>query len=336
MKSLLGKSVILLLGVLLVAQLGHSQPPVRGKIASIAPLAKKQLAALLLSGSVALTGVLPSAVAQEAAQAVEVQAEVSPWTIVGEETPELDYLYNVFNLHVTRRDEPETQFLFPAGYLGKSVHGEDIFIAYERPGGTSLLAEAADGVDLALIDYSGQTWEDIAITAELVAKDALDGFLNLVIFAVVGADLELAQEPLEIGAYPYDDGGAMVRLASYQRRSYRPKLLDEEIAEVGAAGFRLGTRDDCRVVVNPNWKSLGVGLHTCRGPGSEGFTGGAMVFYKRKLAAIQNAAVNTFAIVRAVSPDVAKRAAAMLAGSRGLSVEARGKLATTWGALKKK
>ena len=332
MKSLFKKFYLAIL-LLLVAQIGHSQP-MHGK--GIAPLVKKQLAALVLSSSVVWGGVLPSAVAQEAAQAVqeEVQAEASPWTLVGEETPELDYLYNVFNLHVTRRDEPETQFLFPAGYLGKSVHGEDIFIAYERPAGTSLLEEVADGVDMALIDYSGQMWEGISIRAETVAKDALDGFLDLVIFAVVGADLELAQEPLTIGAYPYDDGGAMVRLASYQRRSYRPKMLEEEIAEVGAAGFNLGTRNDCRVIVNPNWKSMGVGLHTCRGPGSEGFTGGAMIFYQRKLAAIQNAAVNTFAVVRAVSPDVVKRAAAMLAGNKGLSVEARGKLTTTWGALK--
>ena len=60
-----------------------------------------------------------------------------------------------------------------------------------------------------------------------------------------------------------------------------------------------------------------------------------MVFHQHKLAAIQNAAVNNFAIVRGISADVVEVAAAMLEG-QALPVEPRGKLATTWGSTGKK
>ena len=332
MKSLLGKSLLLLSLLLFIQPSAYSQG---GKLAKVTAALKKNLVGATLA--LTLVGALPFvAQAQEGEVqqnfAAEEEVVASPWTIVDETTPQYDYLHNVFNLHVASIAEPETQFLFPVAYLGKSVLGEDIFIAYERPAGTSILEEVAADVELSLINYQGKVWEDVSIIGRTVVEDRLDGFLDLVILSIAGAEVDSAS-PLQLGIYPLTDGGAQVRLAGYQRQSYRPTMLEEEI-ELGAASFRLGTRDDCRVVFNPNWASVKVGLHTCRGGGKDGFTGGLMVLYRHKLAAIQNAAVNDFAIVRAISPDVVDTAAAVLAG-QALPVEARGKLATTWGALKK-
>ena len=300
MKILFGKCL------LLISLLFFIQPTadgMGGKLSKPTVAIQKTLTAAAFGLVLAGSTLLPSVVqAQEAAEEVV----ESPWTIVDESTPQFDYLHNVFNLHVTKVDEPETQFLFPVGYLGKSALGEEIFIAYEKPGWISLLEETAAGVDLSLINYRGEVWQDVSITHHAIAEDKLDGFLNVAILSIAGAEIDLPS-PLQLASYPYDDGGAFVRLASYQRLAYRPSMTEEEI-ELGAASFRLGTRNDCRVVNSPKWASVGVGLHTCRGPGSEGFTGGAMVFRQHKLAAIQNAAVNTFAVVRGISPNIVETA----------------------------
>ena len=258
MKSLLAKFFLILSLSFFIQQTVYSGTAVRKIFKATSALQKKVAAAAI---SLALVGgTLPLAIAQ-----VE-EAKENSWTIVSEATPQYDYLHNVLNLHVTSRDEPDTQFLFPVAYLGKSVHGEDIFIAYERPAGISLLEETAANVDLSLINYRSEMWEDVSITGHVIAEDKLDGFFNLVILSFSGAELEF-DSPLQLGTYPYEDGGAMV-------------------------------------------------------------------FYKHKLAAIQNASVNNYAIVRGISSDVAEHTTAMLAG-QSLPVEARGKLATTWGALKK-
>lgn len=340
MKSLISKFLLIL--SLLFFFIQPSAYGAGGKLSQVTAALKKNLVVATLSLAL-VGGMLPLASqAQERQEAQEEVAE-SPWTIVDETTPQYDYLHNVFNLHAASKTEPETQFLFPVAYLGKSVQGEDIFIAYERPGvythAKSLLEETAANVDLSLINYRGEVWENVSITGHVVAKNIHDGFFDLVIFAVAGAELELPS-PLQLGVYPHDDGGAMVRVASYQRQHRYANMLEEEIA-AGVTSLPLRTRDDCRVVVNPNWKSLGVGLHTCSGFGADadGFAAGALVFYNHRLAAIQNAAVqgvtgNIFGLVRGMSPDVVALTEAMLAG-RALPVEARGKLTTMWGALKK-
>ena len=323
MKSLLTKFFMLLSLLFFMQQTVYGSTAV-GKIPQVAVALKKNLAAAAISLAL-IGGALPLAHAQ--------QEEANPWTIVSEATPQYDYLHNVFNLHVASIAEPETQFLFPVAYLGKSVHGEDIFIAFARPAGTDLLEEAAADVDLSLINYRGEVREDISITGHAFAADALDGYFDLVVLSFAGTDLEISS-PLQLGSYPYEDGGAVLRLASYQRHQTLPPMLEKEIAEVGAAGIRLGTRDDCRVVFNPNWASVGIGLSTCRGSGEKGFAHGSMVFHHHKLAGMQNASVNDFGLVRGISPDVVTAAASMLAGQH-LPVEARGKLTTTWGALKR-
>ena len=324
MKSLFVKLVMLLSLLFFVQQAAYGKGRMLGKFTQAKSVLQKSLTAAAISLALVSGGML--------AQAQEAQEQESPWTIVNEDAPQYDYLHNVFNLHVTQVEDPDKQLLFPLAYLGKSVNGEDVFIAYEKPAWTSMLEELATDVDLSLINYRGETWQDVSITEHVISKDQLDGFLDLIIISVAGADLAMP-DPIQLGSFPFQDGGALVRVAGFQRQSYYPTMLPEEI-ELGASSFHIGTRNDCRVVVSPKWEEVGVGLHTCRGGGTAGFTGGMMVFYRHKLAAFQNAAVDTFAIVRGITPQDVDLAGAMLAGQY-LPVEARGKLATTWGALKK-
>ena len=326
MKSLLAKLFLFLSLLFFIQQPAHAGKML-GKISQFTSGLQQKLAVAAVSLAL-IGGALPIAQAQEAMQE-EVE---SPWTKVDENTPQYDYLHNIFNLHVKHVDDHDKHLLFPLAYLGKSVYGEDVFIAYEKPAWTSMLEELDNNVDLSLINYQGEEWHGVSITEHVISEDQLDGFLNLIILSVAGADLDMPS-PIQLGSYPFQDGGALVRVAGFQRQSYYPTMLPEEI-ELGATSFHIATRNDCRVVVSPHWEAVGVGLHTCRGPGSEGFTGGMMVFHKHKLAAIQNAAVDTFAVVRGITPADVSLASAMLAG-QSLPVEARGKLTTTWGALKK-
>ena len=209
-------------------------------------------------------------------------------------------------------EEGEKPNTYTVAYVGDTDGGDAIVIGLGLDNIDTDVAYSAYSTDGLLVD--SVHIEDIGFF-----DIGMEGFSQTTAFVVKGLSLAARYEPLRMAEFPVDDVGGELTMVTYWSGK------DEEFP------FPVARLRTCEIGESGNWGKLGIGLTTCSP--SSAFR--SVIYYGERGVGFHGGSSRELIFVEGIS-DGLLRFVRGLQGLDTLPVDARGKLSTTWGELKKR
>ena len=241
-----------------------------------------------------------------------------------------DYRHGVVLL---RSSNPETgtDVAFHFIHVGSDADNNAVLLGRELALNTLVTAFLGEGNDVSLYGWDGMIADNLTVNVTEVFEDSTDEIFNVVALTVDGLDLTDTYPSITAdGAYPYD---SVVDLELLTYRLVYLSLLNE--GEIAANNFTLRWQA-CNHEPNAKVAVVDVGFTTCGNPGGN-VALGSIIFHNGVAVAVQSRPAgrrDKRTWLAAGIPQLAVDFANTIGGN-ATPVEAKGKLATTWGALKR-
>lgn len=226
---------------------------------------------------------------------------------------------------------------FHLAFIGVDGKGNSLLIGRERQSGVNVGDTLEKVAESSLYAWDGLVSSGLSIRRIDSFEDATgDGYYNVVLLQVEGLDLSTNYQPLAVSdSFPYMDERELEILAF--RLFYHPHLDETELP---GDSFTLRWMR-CNSIPHHNLAIIGNGLTTC-GIVDKDFSNGALIIHDNQLVALQSLNLPTMLDADgnptawlAIGLEERVVEYSLSLGEVAAAVEARGKLATTWGRLKK-
>ncbi len=240
------------------------------------------------------------------------------------------YRHGVVLLH-SSNPETGTDVAFHFIHVGSDADNNAVLIGRELALNTLVATFLGEGNNVSLYGWDGMIADNLTVNVTEVFEDSTDGIFNVVALTVEGLDLTDTYPSIAVdGAYPYDSA---VDLELLTYRLVYLSLLNE--GEIAADNFTLRWQA-CNHEPNAKAAVVNVGFTTCGNPVGH-VALGSIIFHNDVAVAVQSRPTgrrDQRTWLAAGIPQSAVDFANTIGGNATL-VEARDKLVTTWGALKR-
>ena len=227
---------------------------------------------------------------------------------------------------------------FHLAFIGVDGDGNSLLIGRERQSGINVGDTLEKVAESSLYAWDGLVSAGLSIRRIDSFEDAAgDGQFNVVLLQVEGLDLSAHYPPLEVSdSFPYMDERELEILAF--RLFYHPYLNETELP---GDSFTLRWMR-CNSIPHQHLAVIGNGITTC-GIADKLFSNGALIIYDNQLVALQSLDLPTMLdadgnpsawLATDVADGAVEYSLSLGEVAEAAAVEARGKLATTWGRLK--
>ena len=255
-------------------------------------------------------------------------ADNDHFTAVTAEDPA--YQHSVMLLRSTNAED-ETDIAVHLVYVGNDADGNAVLIGREAAVDSIVQDYLLADSNYTLYGWDGVIAENFNVEVADVFTDKTNGIFNAIALTVEGADLSNYPSVAVDSSFPYDSP-VDLELLTY-RLAYSTELLAKEI-EAGEFTLR---KQACNLEPNAEAAKVAIGFTTCGNPA--GFVAlGSLIFHEGIAVAFQSRPTGRLDMNAWLAAGIPQSAVDFVNAINGINVtavEARGKVATTWGALKK-
>ena len=270
----------------------------------IGTILQKQAASMLLAGGLLLGAQQLPAQAQGEADVPQV------WT---DELTQESY-NSVFYMTPNQEDSTTLRHVL---YIGDTPEGEHIFAGLYM-----YFLDAWQG-DLRLYGSNGQLFADGVERTDIeVFPDPFNDFTVVNLFTIEGLELGEGYTPIMVVPYPIDEFGKELNMVAYGVNEAHPESLFNLVRQ----------QRTCEVTDPKGWGNVGIGMSTCAPPaGIMHSNHGAPIFKSGEMVAFYGEAARAGYVVLQ-HEAFTEYSSGQQTGATAVS--SRGKLSTTWAAIK--